>query len=317
MFVDHPPLCSRCRDKTETYQKLKYHDPDRPSAHIEARQSYIPRDKAQEFGSKHGVSRCKRARDIIGKTVKSTPGDYRPDLVAARLKWMNWLSSKVIPHVKPPSHSILHRRNSFPYIEHTRYSTPFSTPPLFPESLTLQRLELERDMANLGNRAIRRPRDQFCLGILPTLAGSELKNQPAQRASYGNDTAKDLITPPLTNAKSLQTVGSPFTPVLHPSPTRKPQKTEGSPLRLRTMREDIRLISADRSSTPPLWSSNPVKQSPTDVLHQRLGVSSREMESTSGAHSSYNTEVLNELSDFFASRSGKLLLPSRVVGRRG
>jgi hypothetical protein len=182
MFVDHPPLCSRCKDETETHRKLKYHDPDRSSALIEAGLLNDPTGRAQETVSKESTLRHRRERDTVDKTVKTTPGDSRPDLVSARLKWMKLLPSEVIPHIKPPPHSVLQRRNSFPYIEHTRYSTPFTTPPLFPRSLTLQRAELARAIANL-DRA--RPRKRHCHYPLfetrTPLASSEFKGQPAPK----------------------------------------------------------------------------------------------------------------------------------------
>jgi hypothetical protein len=69
-------------------------------------------------------------------STDQVPKKYKPPPVQdARRppKWMELLPSNVNPHVRPPRHSILQRRLSFPYIEHTRYSTPFMTPLEYPE----------------------------------------------------------------------------------------------------------------------------------------------------------------------------------------
>lgn len=51
---------------------------------------------------------------------------------------MRLLPSNINPHIKPPSHSALHRRSTFPYIQHTRWSpsnlTPSLTPPETPKA---------------------------------------------------------------------------------------------------------------------------------------------------------------------------------------
>lgn len=123
MITDAPPVCLRCSDCPDTAKVLEQH-PDEDS---------------------RGDIRTKHPRTIVSKEVNrislETPFRFADKVIKTDpLKqnistvppWMSLLPSNRNSHVKPPKHSALHRRLTYPYFETTRYSTPFTTPPQWP-----------------------------------------------------------------------------------------------------------------------------------------------------------------------------------------
>lgn len=76
-----------------------------------------PLDRNQDY---HFQGYCKQQNE--GRASDGQAATTQP-------QWMRLLPSNVNPHVKPPKHSVLHRRSTYPYIEHTRYSISDTTPP--------------------------------------------------------------------------------------------------------------------------------------------------------------------------------------------
>ena len=140
VYVTNVPVCKRCARKPSSVKKLEQHT--RPTAPTTERSNTkrtltpadwegrihvdSPLDQKKDYHfPRYGQQQ--KPHDTASKAYETRSG---------RPAWMRLLPSIINPHVKPPSHSALHRRSTFPYIQHTRWSpsnlTPNLTPPETP-----------------------------------------------------------------------------------------------------------------------------------------------------------------------------------------
>lgn len=143
-----PPLCDRCTEKTE--REMRYEGRQQAAktfasslnagrTHLQA-PCWIPEVDQTRRGAPH----------LPQDSLKHTPRASYQKLPA----WMRLLPSNVNANVQTPRHSVLERRLSFPYIEHTRYSTPFSTPTEFRNGSDVQAAELSEALQGLVHRSV-------------------------------------------------------------------------------------------------------------------------------------------------------------------
>lgn len=218
--------------------------------------------------------------------------------------WMRLLPSRVNPEIHPPRHSVLERSPSFPFIEHTRYSTPFSTPPEFPRSQSLQAVDLVRALSHFSRPPVPH--------TIPTQSPKAKKKHLARRASAPNPHRRPLAVPRLspmpevdTPAPSLSTQPAIAVPTsLPPTPPATPPPNR---------------ISRSTSISQTGMTKHDLKESAahTRALRRRLSkptkTPSSAMTSDSGnASTNVQTKIrylkpsfVRELFGFFASREGK------------
>jgi hypothetical protein len=144
--IQKSPLCRRCNQRSESHAWLAEQGRPPPTSDIcEASLSQSPSVSCliSLFNPLESRSTDKH-RDTL-KAVSLENGGVKPP-------WMKLLPSNINADVHPPKHSVLQHRPSFPYIEHTRYSSPFSTPPEHRKDSDVQAKDLSKALQSLPQR---------------------------------------------------------------------------------------------------------------------------------------------------------------------
>jgi hypothetical protein len=223
-----------------------------------------------------------------------------------RTRWMELLPSNVNAEICPPKHSILDRRPSFPYIEHTRYSTPFTTPPEHQKSSEVQAEELSAALESLS----RRPHtiSHGKRRVWPAMANTTLPRRVKFSSSHGlrnQPATPDVAFCPALPSRRDSTHGS-------------RQKSKPPPSSLVTESKIGRHLSSPGSGKSFQKHDISVARAQTVTLRDRLsnplnpdthnaGQETEYSQSrrTSGSLPKRKPTLVKELSDFFASRTGK------------
>ena len=267
--VTTPPVCSRCSDDPSSLRKLQQHaivlriPPSAP----------LTSDPSLDDTT---------TRTSLYRPLDTVPG-HGPEQSSYESsglrppRWMELLPSHRNPLVKPPTYSVLQRRNTFPYFQTTRHSTPFSTPPEYP-------------------RLDRQDRKSFRVPSSFELPGPTTDSQSPtslwKRASA-----------PSQNQRAYKPLPAP-----NQSPNPKPTPLQPLPLRKPKIPPPVPPPFRNRQPTTPSPPSPSTCQSPT---HSPLP-SQEIIPTPAPSSSSYQPPFLKELSGFLASRAGKWILPSRV-----
>ena len=217
--------------------------------------------------------------------------------------WMQLLPSNVNEDIRPPRHSVLQRRPSFPYIEHTRLSTPFITPPEYPKSEAMQAVDLSRALGPITDQQPSLPRMRQVRAMLAPVA--EHKSRPKRRC---RPIAVPTLSPMLEAATPA--VSQPFTapPVMLTSALPPTPPTTPPPILTRST--SVRNIAPEKHDVEDF-----VQQ--TQALRRRLSKSVKPKQATSSPinvaaslaadqqPSGEKPAFVKELSSFLTSRSGK------------
>ena len=185
---------------------------------------------------------------------------------------MELLPSRRNFDVKSPTYSVFQRRRTFPYFESTRYSTPFSTPPEYPQ--------LDRQ-----NRQSFQVPSNF-----------ELPSAPAYKHPPTSSWKQDSFS-----SHGLRACKTLRRPTQTPEPQRHPRPKP-------TMFQPVPSPVQIRQSTTPSPPSPSTCQSPK---HSPLPAQEI-IPTPARSSSINRPPFLKELSGFLASRAGKWILPSRV-----
>lgn len=292
IVVQKPPLCKPCDDKAASHQMLE----KQVQAMGGARPQSFPVTPERPKPLASVSSFDPVATELTSPTtdsLKTLPNDGRRPVPA----WMKLLPSNVNSDIHPPHHSVLQRRLSFPFVEHTRYSSPFSTPPEFPRSQDLQVEELARALKTVPESA---PRKRDGLTLVNTVSGSltywRSSPHPSRQNSWrrynmdntvGSTTLRQKLatsypaslplTPPMTPTQGVET---PSIPLIEKQDIGKAQKQSAS-LR-RRLSKSIKPSSILAKCEQPQHSRN-VRDS---ISHAK-------------------PPFFSELSGFFATRTGK------------
>ena len=136
MFVDEVPVCDRCLNRPDTVIKLGQHafvvsksakqSPPKTREGVPTGAISLdrPLDPASDFPARDPLKQLTTSGSLVSQLQP-------PQLDTKRRPppWMRLLPSNVNSTVRPPTHSALQRRLTFPYFQSTRLSSPFSTPP--------------------------------------------------------------------------------------------------------------------------------------------------------------------------------------------
>lgn len=146
--------------------------------------------------------------DIDYRRQKAPPCKQASRAIYRKLPtWMRLLPSNINADVQPPRHSVLERRLSLPYIEHTRYSTPFSTPTEFRKSSDVQAAELSEALQGLIRRSVsHEPHRRVPSSPQPPSAARKVKFHLPSPNSVMEVPTPDLVHSPETPASAPQSI---------------------------------------------------------------------------------------------------------------
>lgn len=222
--------------------------------------------------------------------------------------WMRLLPSNINADVRPPRHSVLERRLSFPFIEHTRYSTPFSTPMEFPQSSEVQAAELAEALQVLAQRG-RNMAARRKVQNLPWIGA--LAPPPDRKVRF--------IVSPLTSKSEMPTpelTQSPLTPAStrseaqHASSHRRVTPVTPVPLNSRFLCATIDTTWGKQDVSTSQKQTRSLKRRLINSIDPQEGPFTSSYALSHGCKSSDATSaakptILKELSRFFASSTGK------------
>lgn len=290
-MLTKPPVCDRCIDSPESIAKLEQHAfvlREDPTAWQKT-----PLDERvcemRQPAVKVGNRRCTIQTQIKEKQSPISQYPLQNTQQSRRLPaWMSLLPSKVNPHVKPPSHSILSRRMSFPSYSSSSNPTPYMTPLEWPTShddytsnhpQTPPSFSLDGDITPRASEQRERDKSSNRVYASPvpfqSPIASSVANTPYSLNQHVASTNACISTfyPPLT---------LPVNPG-HPDPPLNEGQTEQKILK-----------HAQEQKTPLQTQSGPLQ-------------------------STNRPPFMKELSTFLTSRSAemKLILPSRALERTG
>ena len=135
MLVE-PPICDRCRDSPESIAKLEQHA---CILRMIAQTSQKDSDTGACEAS-HPIAQMTNPRAMVNTLFEEKQTLRHQDLVRTAQPsrplpaWMSLLPSNVNSHVRPPNHSVLPRRMSFPAYSSSSNSTPNMNPLEWPVS---------------------------------------------------------------------------------------------------------------------------------------------------------------------------------------
>lgn len=304
-----PPLCDRCIERTERrrrYESQQQVGKTFPGS-LNTGRTHLPGPHGISDGGQSSPGAIQPPCDTLPQASPSTdrkaPG------------WMLLLPSNINADVRPPRHSVLERRLSFPYFEHTRYSTPFSTPPEFRKGSDMQAAELAKALQELTQQS----RSHGPHKTVPnSLQREYYAGAPYRKVKFN--------LPPLSSTIEIPTPGltqSPATPVSAPAgihhlqshghwtpDTAAPINDSPSYAINSTPLDQRNALTRPKQMT----ILQPRLRKPVDYQNDSLGGSYRPASSprSNDASSPVKPAFLRELSSFLASRKGKYVLPSRI-----
>ncbi len=333
MRLGEPPLCSRCSDSPDSVPKLEQH----------AAVMSIPSDGA-EIPEATGPTTALVSLYHPWQDESNAGGQdplKRPPATRAMPQWMSLLPSNRNAHVRPPRHSALHRRSSFPYFQSTRYSSPFSTPVGWPiteevngsakaepsglvliEEPPVQKLSSEK----LSNK---KPSTEQ-VARLPGawLSSTSLSDTPHDFSHHGSTDAIVLATHP--NPRDTVTL-PPDTGSASVLSNSTLEPLANSPIQKSAFSRDITASPSPQTSNSTVSGAS-MKRQQSDggtsrhrderpsKLQKSLApvVLPDEQRTTSEVLDTapHKMPLFRELSGFFTSRKQKLVLPSRALESR-
>ena len=330
--LEEPPLCHRCSDSPASIPKLEQH----------AAVMKIPSDGAETPKATEPTTTLVSLYTPLQDENNDTGQDPLKPRPATRAipQWMSLLPSNRNAHVRPPPHSALHRRSSFPYFQSTRYSSPFSTPIEWPKTqdpnsralaelsvlLLPEKPLVEKPlMAMLSNeKQSVEPVAHLPGAWLSSTSFSDTPPSPSHHGSIGATILSSQQRPqgsevqPLTAnspSMSVNPISGTFTdiPVERSALSRDDPASPGSKipnsaftgtsLKRQQLSPGISQASSERPQKvqkPLTPTSSPSEQPTPEVLEA----------------APHKPALFKELSGFFTSRKQKLVLPSRALERR-
>ncbi|KAF7504697.1 hypothetical protein GJ744_001978 [Endocarpon pusillum] len=289
IMLTEPPVCDRCMDSPDSIAKLEQHafvlreDPEASQKVAANERVCVTRLPALETSIRRNTVQTR----IEEKQSPASQLPFHKNQQSRRLPaWMSLLPSNVNPHIKPPSHSILSRRMSFP-----SYSS-FTNPPF---NMT----PLERSISH----------DEYTSFHLPTppnvsLDGDITPRASAQRERHNRPNNVYTSSPP-----SQSPIASSITCTIFPYG-----------LRHHAASSEVRIPTLDFPTTIPINSSNPEPPFGSAQARQKCLKDVQESETllqtqSTLPQSTNSPPFMKELSSFLTSRSAetKLILPSRAL----
>lgn len=131
--MEDVPVCKKCSQDSANTSRLAQHSTDRFATTQRHVETSLTQPRPSEWEGRISLEApLDRREDYHFQGYYEQQNEYRTrneQATAWQPRWMCLLPSNVNPDVKPPKHSALHRRVTYPYFEHTRYSVSDSTPP--------------------------------------------------------------------------------------------------------------------------------------------------------------------------------------------
>ena len=281
MHVNAPPVCERCTSSPASLPKIQQH----------AELLKIPRERTDASWNpphitNYRISIYQPLPPIHNSLSRPT---IEPEVLLPFPSWMHLLPSQVNSDVKPPRHSVLQRRRTFPYFESTRYSTPFSTPPEFP-----------RTWDSLP-KSVRLPSDLVLEGS-DVSEGTQVSTLQLSRTLPKHAPSKQIQTlearSSLRREQNVVSLQAPSNPPETRLNLRKPSKRLPSLPKGASCKSHVpsskRISGAESCCTRDHHTPEPTQEI--------------------APASNPKPPLLRELSGFFSSRAGRWILPSRVSG---
>ena len=332
-YITNVPVCKRCARKPSSVKKLEQHT--RPTASITERsnkkRTITPADWE---GRIHLDSPLDQKKDyhFPGYDKRRTPHNITSnpsETLSGRPAWMRLLPSNINPHVKPPSHSALHRRSTFPYIQHTRWSpsnrTPNLTPPETPKAQGQNALTMSTAMQGSGKMSSLMPTPDPGVSLDKTAvpaaetAPQSIQQHESEATNSNHSFHQSVATPTAVEKKQAATVS----PV--PSPTDNQQRHPNKLRKRSSARDRARQLSLRRQYSE---AQNTVQSDNTSVTStmRKLSLRRKSTRHDDQCHEKPHTPVpsqditpakqpfFREMLTYFTNRSdaGKQILPSRV-----
>ena len=245
------------------------------------------------------------------------------------------LPSNVNPHIKPPSHSTLHRRSTFPYIEHTRWSPPNDkptlTPPKTPKAHAKDALRMSVAMQVIGDMPslLPTPEPEIPSGrsaVPAAETASQIVQQRGSEATESNQSSPQLVTTPASAKQQMHLA----TATLIPGPIDNHQRHAKKLRKRSSARDRARQVSLRRQYSE---AENAVPSDNTSVTStlRRLSVRRKSTKHEDYCHDIPHTPIpsqditparppfFKEMLGYFTDRSdaGKQILPSRISEASG
>ena len=249
----------------------------------------------------------------------------RLETAPRRPAWMRLLPSNVNPHVKPPSHSALQRRSTFPYIEHTRWSPSNLTPPRTPKASQQDASRVSIVMQSMGEMSSPQPTRQPGGSNDPiSILAPQSTPRSARRQSLE---AKSIQSPlqPVTTVSS--TVGQKPATTTVPEPTmidhnqRPPNKLQKR-LSARDRSWKLSVIRQPSVGQSTMLSDNASAASTLSKLSIRRHSTNQDVHCDVRPHTPVPSQDITparqpffkEMLSYFTIRAnaGKQILPSRI-----
>lgn len=287
-MLTEPPVCDRCIDSPDSIAKLEQHavvlreDPQASQKAATNERICGTRQPAVKIGNRRNTiyTRIEEKQSPISQLPfhKSQQSRYLPS-------WMSLLPSNVNPHVKPPSHSILSRRMSFP-----SYSS--SSKP------TLYMSRLERSISH----------DDYTSSHIPTPPNFSLDGDITPRASAQRERRNSANNVNTSSQPSQSPIASSITCTIRYG---LPQHATSSEVRIPTLYFPTTIPINSSNPEPPFSSGQPRQKCLKYVQESKTPLQSQ----TTPPQSTNSPPFMEELSSFLTSRSAetKLILPSRAL----
>jgi hypothetical protein len=307
MSLQEPPVCNRCVELPDSLPKLEQH-----AGIMNLAKTGGVTSKPVEWTTPR-VSIFKPLQMEHQSVYTDLPKPL--DVPGQKPSWMSLLPSNRNPHVRPPCHSALQRRSSFPYFSCTRYSTPFSTPPETPTTQDQygQPLPVPKIPSLPKSPATRLSRR--CPGEWPSSSQSFNRS-----ISSSEITVEDAVVPTELALKKLPPdlpEAAPSTAVVLHGEEAVPETQALNPNQTRPSSSTSSLIS------PTIMIPNKRRRSDLEDLQNHLPrltklrkpyMADCMPEIPDAAR--HKPAYFKELSGFFTSQDEKLVLPSRALDRR-
>jgi hypothetical protein len=304
MFTEEVPVCNRCIQNSGSVERLQQHAgvPSSPGrlARFRTREVrgtgkislFTPLDSATDFSANAPL----KQKVTIPSQHGATETAERVEPPRRRPSWMKLLPSNVNVAMRPPTHSVLERRVSFPYFQSTRFSTPFMTPPEYPAIDPDYALAVSTAVQGVpdvwkSNQAPTPARSFRSISIPHSYAPSARRKRPPQ-----TPTTRETVQNSYELAQSHTTDDKMLPEQQVSSPEAEPQRRRSGSSR---MSQNLKLRTRDSLTQVDIGYG---RRSHTPIPDQTI--------------SPAKPPFYSELSGFFTTRAGKCILPSRVSESR-
>ena len=310
--LTNPPVCKRCMKSSDSIEKLQKHANMLPVSTSNTTGEHPKIDFDTPRVSLYNPLRAEN-HDVETDPLKPLSSvRYRP-------KWFDLLPSNRNNHIRPPPHSVLQRRSSFPFLQSTRLSSPFSTPVEWPAALgRYERPEL-REGSNFADDVSEQRRCHLpgCypssrLSPVSSVSGEDLPlafiKSPANRFPKPSPTVQSVrsMLDVGEEVSSIGAIGVDTAKATGVTKTAQNEHPQASAYTASTATTTKRRQSEVADTLPA--SERPEKS------RKRSSSAADPLQEPDAAR--HRPAYFRELSSFFTKRQEKMVLPSRAQDER-